>query len=94
LLNEHGIEHTYREYTKQPLSVAELRSVLAKLGMGPRDVLRKRDATKAGLTGEESDESLMALMAENPRLLQRPIGVVEDRAAVGRPPEALLTLVS
>jgi arsenate reductase len=94
LLNEHGIEHTYREYTKQPLSVAELRSVLAKLGMGPRDVLRKRDATKAGLTGEESDESLIALMAENPRLLQRPIGVVEDRAAVGRPPEALLTLVS
>jgi arsenate reductase len=94
LLNEHGIEHTYREYTKQPLSVAELRSVLAKLGMGPRDVLRKRDATKAGLTGEESDESLIALMAENPRLLQRPIGVVEDRAAVGRPPEVLLTLVS
>jgi arsenate reductase len=94
LLNEHGIEHTYREYTKQPLSVAELRSVLAKLGMGPRDVLRKRDATKAGLTGEESDESLIALMAENFRLLQRPIGVVEDRAAVGRPPEVLLTLVS
>lgn len=94
MLNEHGIEHTYREYTKQPLSVAELRSVLTKLGVGPRDVLRKRDATKAGLTGEESDESLIALMAENPRLLQRPIGVVEDRAAVGRPPEALLTLVS
>lgn len=94
MLKEHGIEHTYREYTKQPLSVAELRSVLAKLGVGPRDVLRKRDATKAGLTGEESDESLIALMAENPRLLQRPIGVVEDRAAVGRPPEALLTLVS
>lgn len=94
MLNEHGIEHTYREYTKQPLSAAELRSVLAKLGVGPRDVLRKRDATKAGLTGEESDESLIALMAENPRLLQRPIGVVEDRAAVGRPPEALLALVS
>jgi len=94
LLNEHGIEHTYREYTKQPLSESELRSVLTKLGVGPRDVLRKRDATKAGLTGEESDDSLIALMAENPRLLQRPIGVVEGRAAVGRPPEALLTLVS
>ena len=94
MLNEHGIEHTYREYTKQPLSESELRSVLTKLGVGPRDVLRKRDATKAGLTGEESDDSLIALMAENPRLLQRPIGVVEGRAAVGRPPEALLTLVS
>ena len=36
---------------------------------------------------------LMALMAQHPKLLQRPIGVVGDRAAVGRPPEALLGLL-
>jgi arsenate reductase len=93
LLNEHGIEHTYREYTKDPLTPEELRSVFGKLGLGPRDVLRKRDATKAGLSGSESDEELIGLMAENPRLLQRPIGVLGDRAAVGRPPENLLTIV-
>ena len=93
MLNEHGIEHTYREYTKEPLSEAELRDVFAKLGAGPRDLLRGRDAKKAGLTGEESDDALIAAMAENPRLLQRPIGIVGDRAAVGRPPENLLTLV-
>jgi len=93
LLKEHDIEHTYREYNKEPLSVDELRDVMSKLGMGPRDVLRKRDAKKAGLSGEESDEELLALMAENPRLLQRPIGVVGDKAAVGRPIENLLELV-
>jgi arsenate reductase len=93
LLNEKGISHTYREYTQEPLSVAELQDVLAWLGCGPRDVLRGRDAKKAGLSGSESDEELIALMAENPRLLQRPIGVVGDKAVVGRPPENLLELV-
>ena len=52
-----------------------------------------RDATKAGLTGQETDEELVALMADNPRLLQRPIGVVGDRAVMGRPAEALLELL-
>ena len=93
MLNENGIAHTYREYTKDPLSQEEIRSVLTKLGVGPRDVLRKRDATKAGLTGNETDEQLITLMADNPRLLERPIGVVDDRAAVGRPPDNLLSLV-
>ena len=94
MLNDNGIEHTYREYTKDPLTVAELEGVLTKLGLGPRDVLRKRVATKAGLSGDETDAQLIALMAENPRLLQRPIGIVGDRAAVGRPPENLLSIVS
>lgn len=93
MLNDRGIEFEYREYKKEPLSEAELRDVLKKLGAGPRDVLRKRDATKLGLSGDETDAQLIALMAENPTLLQRPIGVVGKKAAVGRPPEALLELV-
>ena len=92
MLREHDIEHTYREVTADPLTEEELRDVFEKLGCGPRDVLRTRDAKKAGLTGDESDARLVALMADNPRLLQRPIGVVGDRAVVGRPPENLLTL--
>jgi len=93
LLNEHGIAHTYREYTKDPLSADELRDVLAKLGMSAKEAMRKRDAKKAGLTGEEGDDVLIAAMAGNPRLLQRPIGVVGDKAAMGRPIENLLTIV-
>ncbi len=93
LLNERGVAFTYREYTKEPLSVDELRDVLGKLGLGPRDVLRGADAKKAGLTGEEPDEALIAAMADNPRLLQRPIGIVGDRAALGRPVDNLLALL-
>lgn len=93
MLNDRGIEFTYREYRKEPLTRAELDDLMTKLGMGPRDVLRKRDATKLGLTGDESDDALLDLMADNPTLLQRPIGVVGARAVVGRPPDALLELV-
>jgi arsenate reductase len=91
LLKEKGIEYRYREYTREPLSEAEIREVLRKLGLRPRDVLRKNDL---GFTGEEPDDVLIAAMARHPTLLQRPIGVLGDRAVVGRPPERLLELIS
>lgn len=93
MLNDHGREFTYREYTKEPLSEDEIRAVLKKLGVGPRDVLRGRDAKKLELdTDAMDDDALVAAMAEHPRLLQRPIGVKGRAAVLGRPPEALLEL--
>ena len=93
MLKEHGADYRYREYTQDPLDEGELRDVLAKLGMNARQVLRTRDANKAGLTGDESDDQLIALMVDNPRLLQRPILVVGDKAALGRPVENLLAVL-
>jgi arsenate reductase len=96
LLNDRSIEHTYREYTREPLSADELREVLGMLGVGPKALLRKRDKAfkELGLTGEEDDETLIGHMANHPTLLQRPIGVFEGRAVVGRPVENLLELVA
>ena len=93
MLEDKGIAFEYREYKNDPLSRKELEDVLKKLGLGPRDVLRTRDANKLGLSGDESDDALLDLMAENPTLLQRPIGVVGNKAALGRPPENLLKIV-
>ena len=95
MLESKGIPYRYREYTAEPLSSEELREVFKMLGVGPQALLRKNDkAYKAnGLTGAEPDEQLIALMAEHPTLLQRPIGVLNGQAAVGRPPENLLTIV-
>ncbi len=89
MLNEKGLEYRYREYTKEPLSADELRSVLALLGVPAKDVLRGRDAKAEGLTGAESEEVLIAAMAANPNLLQRPIFVWNGKAVVGRPVERL-----
>lgn len=95
MLDEHQIPYHYREYTRDPLSEAEIRRVLALLGVGPKAVLRKHDraAKELALTGDEPDDRLIALMAEHPTLLERPIGLIGDRAAVGRPPERLLDLI-
>lgn len=93
MLDERGVTYTYRDYTKQPLDAAELRDVLDKLGVSAREVLRKRDAGPAGITGDEPEDVLIAAMAANNRLLQRPILVAGDRAVLGRPVENLVELL-
>ncbi len=95
MLKEHGVEYRYREYTKEPLSEDELRAVFAKLGVPASALFRKREKVgkELGLTGKESDDVLIPHMAQHPTLLQRPIGVLGDKAAVGRPVENLLELI-
>jgi arsenate reductase len=95
LLRESGIEYEYREYREDPLSAAEIRTVLAQLGVGAADVLRRNDrvARELGVSGDEPEDRLIDLMAEHPTLLQRPIGIRGGRAVVGRPPERLLDLL-
>ncbi len=68
--------------------------MLRALGLPARDVLRVRDRAnqELGLTGDEPESELIRAMAEHPTLLQRPIGLLGARAAVGRPVEALLDL--
>ena len=84
----------YRDYRKNPLDREEIERVLAQLGLTAQEVLRRKDraAKEAGLTGDESNERLVGLMAEYPTLLQRPIGILGDRAVLGRPIETLLAL--
>ena len=93
MLDERGATYTYRDTSKNPLDAAEIREVLTKLGVAARDVLRKRDAGPAGLTGAEPEDVLIAAMAANARLLERPILVHGGRAVVGRPVENLLELL-
>ena len=85
MLKDLGVDYRYREYTKEPLTEAELRDVLGKLGMSARDIRRSRDAKTEGLTGDEGEDALVAAMAKNPNLVQRPIFVLGDRAVMGRP---------
>jgi arsenate reductase (glutaredoxin) len=94
LLHARNIPFVYREYTTEPLSRAEIEAVLAALGLGVQDVLRKRDAAKFGFSGQEGDDVLLDAMVAFPRMLQRPIGLLDGRAALGRPPENLLSLFS
>ena len=96
LLNECGVKFDAINYYEVPLTVAELRGLVEKLGLAPRDLLRKDEALYRELQlgqRELSDDEIIKLMVENPDLMQRPIVVRGDKAVLGRPPENVKALL-
>jgi arsenate reductase len=94
LLRGRGVEPRIIEYLKTPPDAAELKRLLRQLGMSPRELLRQKEAAEAGLDRPGlSDDALIARMVANPIVIQRPIVVAGDRAAIGRPPEAVLKIL-
>jgi arsenate reductase (glutaredoxin) len=97
LLAERGIEYDGVEYHRTGLDDATIRELLAKSGLGARDVLRIKEPLVAELGLLEgdgaSDDEIIAAMVEHPRLMQRPIAVRGDRALLARPVERVLELL-
>ena len=96
LLRERGIEPRIVAYLDAPPSVDELQDLLRKLDIPARALLRtgEPEYTELGLGSEElTDDELVAAMSAHPRLIERPILVVGDRAVIGRPPERVLELL-
>lgn len=96
LLKDRGIDPEVIEYLKTPPSSAELMDILDKLGMEPRDLMRKQEAEyKAnGLDTSALDkQSLIDGMVNHPILIERPIVVANNKAAIGRPPENVLNIL-
>ncbi|MDJ0920243.1 MAG: ArsC/Spx/MgsR family protein [Henriciella sp.] len=96
LLQEKGIEPELRKYmnVSERLTVEELKDIAAKMeGGSPRAFLREKDAKLSGLSEAASDDEVFAAMADNPKLIQRPIGIKGDKAVLGRPNERLLDLL-
>ena len=96
LLQEHGVEPEVRKYmnNSERLGESELRDIAKKMGkVSPRAFLRAKDAEKFALPDDADDDAVFAAMAENPRLIQRPIGINGGTAALGRPIENLLDII-
>lgn len=96
LLQENGVEPEVRKYMNaaEALSIEELKDIAKKLGgVSPRAFLREKDAAKFDLPDTASDAEVFAAMADNPRLIQRPIGIKGNKAVLGRPNEKLLDLL-
>ena len=97
LLAERGVEYHGIEYHEVGLGEDEIRELLRKSGLGPRDVLRLREPLvgELGLLDGDgvSDDELIASIAAHPRLLQRPIAVRGERALLARPVERVLELL-
>jgi arsenate reductase len=97
LLAERGVEYEAIEYHEVGLSEDEIRELLRKSGLRPRDVLRLREPLvgELGLLEGDgaSDDELIAAIASHPKLLQRPIAVRGERALLARPVERVLELL-
>lgn len=94
LIEDKGIAPRVVEYLKTPPSAEELTRILALLDKKPVDVLRKKEAAEAGIdAGALSDVQLIAAMVANPAVIERPIVVAGDKAALGRPPESVLAIL-
>ncbi len=96
LLRERGADFESINYYETPLVVEELRELINKLGITPRDLLRKGEQVyrDLGLAKRAlSDAELIQLMVENPDLIQRPIVVKGEKAVLARPPENVDTLL-
>lgn len=96
-LREAGIEPEVRDYIAAPPSEAELRAVLARLGIGARGLLRRRGTPYAALgLGDPalSEDALIAAMAAQPILIERPVVLSTQGAVLCRPKEAVLDLIA
>ncbi len=96
ILDQHDLETEIVLYLDNPPSAEEIASILNKLELSPRDILRKgEDAYKElNLKNDKlTNNDLINFMVENPKLIERPIVIRGDKAVIGRPPENVLSLV-
>jgi len=96
LLEENGVEPQVRKYLDQAPSADELKVVLSQLGISARDLLRKKEAEfkENGLDDMSlSEDQIIEIMTNVPKLIERPIVIKGDQARIGRPPESVLEII-
>ena len=95
LLNENGIEPEIVHYLENPPDAERLKTITAMLACSIRDIVRSGEELyrQFGLKESLSEQELLDIVAANPRLLERPIVINGDKAALGRPPENVLSIL-
>jgi len=96
LLSEQGIEPEIIRYLETPPTEQELSDILVALNYQPRELMRtgENEFKELGLDNPDlSREQLIAAMVANPKLIERPIVLANGKAAAGRPPENILTIL-
>ena len=96
ILRDRGIEPNIVEYLKTPLKKDELKKISTSLGLRPKEFVRKNesDFKERKLADDiEKDDKMIEAMAAYPKIIERPIVVLKDKAVLGRPPENVLKLI-
>lgn len=96
LLRDNGHEPELILYLESPPDAQQLTDILERLGIGPRELMRKSEAEygELGLANPGlSDQQLISAMVASPKLIERPIVLSGGKAAIGRPPESVLAIL-
>lgn len=95
ILQESKLPFEIINYIESPLSKKELTEIIKLLGIHPLDLVRKNETIwKENYKGKNlSDSQIIAAMAVNPKLIERPIVINNGKAVVGRPPELIKSIL-
>lgn len=95
ILEGSGKEFEVIKYLEDVPSEKELREVIDLLGISPIDLVRKNESIwKENYKGKTlSDNEVIKALAENPKLIERPIVISGKKAVIGRPPENIKTVL-
>ncbi len=95
-LEERGHAPTIRRYLEEPLSAAEVIELLSQLNISPLDLVRQKEELWRELSAGKilTDADIIDLLVRHPKLIERPILIYENQAAIGRPLENLLKLLN
>jgi len=96
LLQDKGFEPEIILYLETPPNVKELEEICELLNLSPRELIRSSEMEYRELRLDDaslSGQQLLQALQKHPRLLQRPIVLSQGKAAIGRPPEAVLEIL-
>lgn len=95
LLQARGVTVTERRYLDDVPTLEDLRQAQARLGLSVLEMMRTKEAAfrARGLTRDSADEVLLQAMAEEPKLIERPVAFSDKGAVIGRPPERVLEIL-
>jgi arsenate reductase (glutaredoxin) len=96
LLEQQGCQVMVREYLQQVPTAAELEEILQLLQCQPRELMRTKEAEYKALGLDDvtlSARELIDAMVATPKLIERPIALANGKAAVGRPPQNVLSII-
>ena len=96
LLNEKSIDADVVKYLDTPPSREEIVDVIKMLNIEPRALMRTKESIykELNLKEETDDEKLIDAMVENPKLIERPVVINGDKAAIGRPIENIIEILN
>lgn len=95
ILESSGKPFEIRKYLEDVPTIKELEGLIDKLSIKPIELVRKNEAIwKDNYKSKElSDAQIIKAMAENPKLIERPIVINGNKAIIGRPPERIIEII-